>query len=83
LVGGERVESRFFLKGRYAITVGRPLWLSGDVEDRELVRKMGEELRSRIYDLSHVSALRLRNNRPLKTEKRKKKKKSVAVQSGM
>ena len=83
MVGGERVESRFFLRGRYAITVGRPMWLSGDVEDREHVQVMSEELRSRIYDLSQVSALRLRNNYPLAVGKRKKKKKSIAIESGM
>jgi len=82
-VGGVRVESRFFLKGRYAITVGRPMWLSGDVEDREHVRAMGEELRERICDLSQVSALRLRNNYPLSVKKSRKKKKSIAIESGM
>lgn len=83
MVGGERVESRFFLKGRYAITIGRPMWLSGDVEDREHVQVMSEELRSRIFDLSHVSALRLGNNHPLTAEKRRKKKKSIPIESGM
>ena len=82
-VGGESVESRFFLKGRYAITVGRPLWFSGDIEDYAYVRRRSEELRERIYDLSQVSALRLRNNHPLKAEKRKKKKKSIVIESGM
>jgi 1-acyl-sn-glycerol-3-phosphate acyltransferase len=82
-VGDETVESRFFLRGRYAITVGRPMWLSGDVEDRAHVRGISEELRTRIYDLSQVSALRLRNNVPLKAEKRKKKKKSIVIESGM
>ncbi|MBN2045263.1 MAG: 1-acyl-sn-glycerol-3-phosphate acyltransferase [Anaerolineales bacterium] len=81
-VGGEKVISRFFLRGRYAITLGQPFWVTGDVEDRKLVRALSEELRDRIYDLSQLSALRLKNNLPLAKESRKKKK-SLPVESGM
>jgi len=81
-VGGERVISRFFLRGRYAITLGQPFWASGDIEDRSLVRSLSDDLRERIYDLSQLSALRLRNNHPLETAKRKKRKKSILVETG-
>lgn len=80
VVGGEEVVSRFYFAGRYGITLGRPLWLHGDVEDRELVRVYTEELRERIYNLSQVSALRLKNNLPLSVLRRRKKK-SVTAQS--
>jgi 1-acyl-sn-glycerol-3-phosphate acyltransferase len=81
-VGGERVISRFFLCGRYAITLGQPFWVSGDVEDRPRVRSLSEDLRERIYDLSQISALRLKNNLPLVKQKRKKKK-SIPAETGM
>ncbi len=48
-VGGERVISRFFLRGRYAITLGQPFWASGDVEDRPLVGSLSEDLRERDF----------------------------------
>ncbi len=83
-VGGERVPSRFFLRGRYAVTVGQPMWLSGEVEDRDFVLSLTDRLRERIYDLSQVSALRLKNNHQLSTsKKRRKRKKSVVIESGM
>jgi 1-acyl-sn-glycerol-3-phosphate acyltransferase len=81
-VGGERVISRFFLRGRYAITLGQPFWVSGDVADKPSVRWLSEDLRERIYDLSQLSALRLKNNLPLGKQKRKKKK-SIPIESGM
>lgn len=74
VVGGKRVEARLCLGGRYGITFGHPIWLSGDVENRALVRKFGEELRENIYDQTRLSALRLRNGLPLpeRTSRRKK-----------
>lgn len=81
-VGGERVISRFSLRGRYAITFGQPFWVAGDSEDRSHVCSLSEDLRERIYDLSQLSALRLKNNLPLKKSRRKKKK-SIPVETGM
>ena len=81
-VGGERVISRFFLRGRYAITLGQPFWPMGDVDDRSNVRSISDELRERIYDLSQLGALRLKNNLPVVIEKRKKKK-SIPVETGL
>ena len=82
IVGGDRVESRLYLRGRYAITFGRPLWISGDIEDREHVQAMSDHLRERIYHLSQVSSMRLRNNHLLSKTKRRKKKKSALIESG-
>lgn len=82
-VGGEKVESRFYLNGRYAITFGRPLWISGEIEDREHVREMTDKLRDRIMDISQISAMRLGKKLPLNPSKRKKDKKSAVVEPGM
>lgn len=81
-VGGERVESRFYLKGRYALTIGRPMWMTGHVEDRDRVRELSTLLQERIYDLSQISAMRLKKNMP-KISGRRKKRKSVMVETGM
>jgi len=77
-VGDKRVISRFYLNGRYCITFGQPLWLNGEAEDRPLVHKFGEELRTRMLDLIQLSALRLRNGLPLKSETKSKKKSIMA-----
>jgi 1-acyl-sn-glycerol-3-phosphate acyltransferase len=74
MVGGERVTARFSFNGRYGITFGHPLWLSGDVEDRPMVRHLGEKLRENIFDLTRLSALRLRNGLPLPERSNRKKK---------
>lgn len=81
-VGGERVESRFCFKGRYAITIGRPVWMTGNVEDRDRVRELSVLLQERIYDLSQISAMRLSKNMP-KTSGKRKKRKSIMVETGM
>jgi 1-acyl-sn-glycerol-3-phosphate acyltransferase len=80
VVGGERVESRFYLKGRYALTIGRPMWVGGDVEDRALVRALSANLRERLDTLSQISARRLERKLPLAGKKRRKKKKSIPVE---
>lgn len=81
-VGGGRVESRFLLRGRYAITVGQPIWMTGSVEDWERVRSLSGLLQERIYNLSQVSAMRYAKNLPLEKGK-KKKKKSIVIEPGM
>jgi len=81
-VGGEQVESRFYLKGRYAITIGRPMWMTGSVEDWDRVRVLSTQLQERIFDLSQISAMRLKKSVPNISGKRKKRK-SVMAESGM
>ncbi|HKJ26754.1 MAG TPA: lysophospholipid acyltransferase family protein [Anaerolineales bacterium] len=78
-VGGQQVGARFSFGGRYGITFGHPLWLSGDVEDRPLVHRLGEELREGIFDLTRLSALRLRNGLPL-PERTSRKKKAIPAE---
>lgn len=83
VVGGEPVVSRFYFKGRYALTIGRPMWVGGDVEDRALVRALSENLRERLQTLSQLSARRLERGLPKISKKRRKKKKSIPVETGM
>lgn len=80
-VGGEKVESRFYLKGRYAITIGQPMWMTGDVNNWERVRELSTLLQERIYALSQVSEMRL-SKTPPKVSGRRKKRKSIMVESG-
>lgn len=77
-LGDKRVISRFYLNGRYCITFGHPMWLSGNVEDRQLVRKLGEDLRARMANLIDLSALRLRNGLPLPAQAKRKRKSASA-----
>lgn len=81
-VGGERVESRFYFKGRYAITIGQPMWMTGNVDNWERVRELSNLLQERIYDLSQISAMRLEREMP-KVTGRRKKRKSIMIETGM
>jgi 1-acyl-sn-glycerol-3-phosphate acyltransferase len=49
----------WYLRGPYGITVGKPMTLEGDVEDREYVRAASKRVMQRIARLSHQSARRL------------------------
>ncbi len=51
-IGGKYEVARWYLRGRYAITVGKPMRLEGDVEDREHVRTA---LRRVMLDISQLS----------------------------
>jgi 1-acyl-sn-glycerol-3-phosphate acyltransferase len=55
----ESATSRMYLRGLYAVTVGEPLWWTGDVEDRERVRAISRRLMERIAGLSLESARRI------------------------
>jgi 1-acyl-sn-glycerol-3-phosphate acyltransferase len=72
----DRVESaRWYLDGPYAVTVGKPMYLDGSVEDRPHVRHLSRQVMERIALLSQESALRMaqqgrstvRTARPLET----------------
>jgi 1-acyl-sn-glycerol-3-phosphate acyltransferase len=56
---GKPVVGKFYLQGPYAMTVGEPLWLAGDVEDRACVHAAAEQIMQRIIGLSRESSLRL------------------------
>ncbi len=64
-VGGVPSVGYWYLFGPYAITLGEPLFLQGDVEDREFVSAMTEQVMARIQALALESARRVR---PLRTQ---------------
>ncbi|MBN1668849.1 MAG: hypothetical protein JW862_17285, partial [Anaerolineales bacterium] len=62
-LGPEQVVGRFFLHGRYAITIGQPMHFDGQLDDREYVRRASEQLLARILQLARQSELRLAGGR--------------------
>jgi 1-acyl-sn-glycerol-3-phosphate acyltransferase len=58
-IEGQRAVGTWYLGGPYAMTVGEPLVLEGDVNDRSLVRALSAQLIQRIIDLSQESAARV------------------------
>ena len=59
MVKGEEHYGRWYLNGPYNVTAGRSLRYSGDVEDRLLVRKVGNLIMHQIIELAHESKRRL------------------------
>jgi 1-acyl-sn-glycerol-3-phosphate acyltransferase len=59
-IAGEQSEARWYLRGPYSITVGRPLQFDGDVEDRQYVRHVSEAIMHQIRLLAHESEYRTR-----------------------
>lgn len=58
-----RVEyGRWYLQGPYHMTVGKPVQYSGDVEDREYVRQVADNVMHQIIELAHESDDRLKIN---------------------
>jgi len=53
-----RGRGKFVLNGPYKITIGRPLYAEGDVEDHQLVRDLGAWMMHRIRSLAIESAQR-------------------------
>ena len=58
-IAGEEAEGRVYFGGPYAVTVGRPLWFAGDLEDREFVHTVSDIIMRRIELLAGLSAQRL------------------------
>ena len=56
---GEPEVITWYLRGPYAITVGRPLHFQGDVNDRPLVREIAENVMERIRALAFESRQRM------------------------
>ena len=56
---GEQEQGRIYTGGPYAVSVGKPLWFEGNVENWEFVRLVSERIMQRIVSLSQQSALRL------------------------
>jgi 1-acyl-sn-glycerol-3-phosphate acyltransferase len=59
---GISATGTWYLRGPYAMTVGKPMTFVGDVEDREYVQMVSERVIRRIAHLAQQSAHRL--NRP-------------------
>lgn len=58
-IGDEDDEvATWYFNGPYAMTVGAPIRLDGDLEDREYVRAASKSLMTRITQLTHESAYR-------------------------
>jgi 1-acyl-sn-glycerol-3-phosphate acyltransferase len=51
--------ARWYLRGPYLMTVGEPLRVEGDIEDREVVRAASERITQRITRLARESAQRM------------------------
>jgi 1-acyl-sn-glycerol-3-phosphate acyltransferase len=56
--------ARWYLNGPYAVTVGEPIHLEGDVNDRERVVALSAVLMGRILDLSREGDRRLERHLP-------------------
>jgi 1-acyl-sn-glycerol-3-phosphate acyltransferase len=56
---GQQEEGRFYTGGQYAVTVGKPMWFEGNVDNWEYVRLVSERIMQRIVTLSQQSALRI------------------------
>jgi 1-acyl-sn-glycerol-3-phosphate acyltransferase len=57
-ISGEQSEAFWYLHGPYAITVGQPLYLHGNAEDREYVRSLSERIMTAIRGLTTESETR-------------------------
>ncbi|NMB90706.1 MAG: 1-acyl-sn-glycerol-3-phosphate acyltransferase [Chloroflexi bacterium] len=63
VVDGRRETGTWYLHGAYAITVGEPMRLKGNLEGRAQVRAAAGQVMERIAQLSRESALRLETAR--------------------
>ncbi len=66
-VDGRTEGGRLYLQGPYAMTVGEPMAVSGDVEDRQFVRSASMRIMGRIMSLSQESALRMQASQRSRT----------------
>jgi 1-acyl-sn-glycerol-3-phosphate acyltransferase len=57
-VDGEPDLVTWYLKGPYAVTIGKPLWFSGDSNDRPLVKTVAENVMQNIRALALESRVR-------------------------
>ena len=58
-IDGEAVPGRLYLRGRYAMTVGRPMWFQGSSQDRRLVHSVAGQIMQRIGELTGESMCRM------------------------
>jgi 1-acyl-sn-glycerol-3-phosphate acyltransferase len=58
-VDGRLEHSQWCLFGPYAVTIGRPIYFNGDVEDRAYVRQVTDQIMKHITALTYESARRV------------------------
>lgn len=58
-VRGKVVPSRWYLRGPYHVTAGKPLHFNGNVEDRPRVRAIADSVMYHIIELAHESENRV------------------------
>jgi 1-acyl-sn-glycerol-3-phosphate acyltransferase len=63
-IDGAMAEAQWYLRGPYAMTVGKPMRLQGDSNDRQHVRNTSEAIMEQIQALTAESKLRLGRFRP-------------------
>lgn len=63
-IDGAHAEANWYLHGPYAMTVGAPMYFSGDVNDHEHVRNVTKTIMSQIHLLAHESRTRIRRRKP-------------------
>jgi 1-acyl-sn-glycerol-3-phosphate acyltransferase len=54
-ISGANTEGYWYLFGPYAMTVGQPMDIQGDVNDREYVRTVSDTIMERVRALAHES----------------------------
>lgn len=57
---GEVEVAQLYSSGPYVMSVGKAWYLTGDIEDRDYVRDMSEQLMQRIVTMASYSAIRMR-----------------------
>jgi len=64
IVSGVTQFSYWYLRGPYAVTLGNPMFFTGNVEDRENVRDVAHQIMRRIMQLAAESQQRWYHNNP-------------------
>lgn len=58
-IDSQTVPGRLYLWGRYAMTVGQPMWFRGDSQDQQMVRAVAGQIMQRIGELAGESTRRV------------------------
>jgi len=66
-IDGAEAEASWYLRGPYAITIGKPMQFEGDVEDRQYVRNVTEKIMDQIRLLAEESKRRIQRLKPVVT----------------
>ncbi|PKO13207.1 MAG: hypothetical protein CVU39_20125 [Chloroflexi bacterium HGW-Chloroflexi-10] len=63
MVDGKAEEGRWYLRGPYNMTIGRPISFRGNVEDHESVHKVSKSIMSHIKEMTYQSRQRMQQGR--------------------